>query len=135
MTNFFDLHWALLILIVSFTAFSISANKLVIMKDHVYQNPVDNITEIVDIQILDLPNITSIYCEKLPNIRKFKAKAQSIFVIDANAFKNCSKLTHLNLNFNKIQRIHPNTFDHNPNLQYVTFFQNKLEEIPSFNTI
>lgn len=92
--------------------------------------PHDNV-KILEIRLsYGIKNLTSTFCYYFNQTQKFSAKGQSIEKIAWNAFKDCTKLTHLDLYNNKIQSVDSNLFNMNAKLQYVSFYSNLLKTIP-----
>lgn len=70
--------------------------------------------------------LSSVFCEKFPNLMGIDANRLSLESIDENAFHKCTKLRKLNLMSNKLSYISPIVFEKSNKLQVLNFQHNQM---------
>jgi len=75
-------------------------------------------------------NVPSIICDTFPNIGGLELWFIGIERIDADSFRNCKNLVHLDLSSNRISEIDERSFSENSMLFRIFLFGNRLTTLP-----
>lgn len=82
-----------------------------------------------EIPPVTLPRLTSNICTTLPNLNEIDVLFGFLDEVDEDAFVPCKDIKEINLNFNNIIELKPNTLNRNPTLESVAMAYNRIQRI------
>lgn len=89
----------------------------------------DDVLWVVRATSSNTTNIPSIICTKFKNAQRIDFQTIGIQRVDEDSFKNCTKLTYIELRYNKITQVHEKAFLQNSNLLHLYLWDNLIPAI------